>query len=677
MTLRVSICIPAYNEEKNITNILDGLLKQKTDMISISKIIVVSSGSTDGTDRLVKGYSRRNPVIHLLSESKRNGKAAAINAFLKVVDDEVVVIESADTVPEPDAIENLCAPFITHKNIGMTGGAPIPVNDPNTFLGFIIHTWWWFHRHIPRFGEIIAYRNILKSISTKTAVDEAYIQAKLVKRGFQILHVDEAVVRNKGPETIADLTKQRRRIFNGHSRLYQEEQVKIDNMTQSSLKLLLFKYNIPSIKLFFWFMGGICLEFYARLLGMYDTHFRNINPYIWDTATTTKHLDLDSINKKIIVFFNFAPFQFAGGAERWMVNTASHLSKHESVTLMDVHPAISNIYAKTVLRQTFDSRSELKALKTIQQYISLTPSAFLPWTSRWREVRQTLAKARSIYMRYELLETLIILYFGGLGVLKKTIAGIHSPFIYAKPLTLFDGLHNRFYASGLSQWFLSMMHKVHVLKPADQFLFTKRFQLQNVVHVPNYTFTEGATKVSVKRATAKRFLHIAYVGEMNLRKGFDILVDLIKKSSNEFIFHIAGDGPLKDEVKKLIPSPNVHYLGYAKKDKLAHLYRDCDVLFVPSRAESFSLVFLEAMSYGLPIISSPETHTGLPPFVQMVNQGGTRRGYFRLFKSMLVKKHNGELENQKIKVHRYVKNNLSRDVVIPQLMHRVFEIKPS
>jgi len=26
----------------------------------------------------------------------------------------------------------------------MTGGAPIPVNDPHTFLGFIVHTWWWF-----------------------------------------------------------------------------------------------------------------------------------------------------------------------------------------------------------------------------------------------------------------------------------------------------------------------------------------------------------------------------------------------------------------------------------------------------------------------------------------------------------------------------------------------------
>ena len=60
-----------------------------------------------------------------------------------------------------DTIEKLCEPFLRDEKIGLTGGAPIPVNDPNTFLGYIIHAWWWFHRNIPRFGEIIAYRNIL------------------------------------------------------------------------------------------------------------------------------------------------------------------------------------------------------------------------------------------------------------------------------------------------------------------------------------------------------------------------------------------------------------------------------------------------------------------------------------------------------------------------------------
>jgi cellulose synthase/poly-beta-1,6-N-acetylglucosamine synthase-like glycosyltransferase len=290
--LSISICIPSYNEGKNIKKILNALCCQKTDKVTINKIVVVSSGSTDDTNEIVQRYCKNYPNVVLINEIERNGKASAINEFLNVVDDEVVVIESADTIPENNTIEKLCEPFINDKKIGMTGGAPIPVNDPNTFLGYIIHVWWWFHRHIPRFGEIIAYRNILKSISPTTAVDEAYIQAKLVQLKYRIIHIEEAVVHNKGPETIGDLIKQRRRIFNGHSRLYQEENIKINNMTKSSINLLFFEYEIYSFKQLIWFIGGVLIEVYARFLGAYDTYHKKINPYIWETATTTKNLSL-------------------------------------------------------------------------------------------------------------------------------------------------------------------------------------------------------------------------------------------------------------------------------------------------------------------------------------------------------------------------------------------------
>ena len=290
--LSVSICIPAYNEGKNIRRVLDGLAIQETKRVVIKKIVVVSSGSTDETDDIVREYCKRYSHFSLLTQEKRRGKAAAINAFLRATDDEVVVIESADTLPHINTIEKLCVPFLQDKKIEMTGGAPIPVNDPETFLGYIIHAWWWFHRNIPRFGEIIAYRNIIDSLSPTTAVDEAYIQAKLVQQGYNIVHVDEAIVTNKGPETVHDLIKQRRRIFNGHSRLHAREKVKIDNMTSSSIKLSLFKYKIKSLKHLCWFIGGIGIEIYARLLGYYDTYIKRSNPYIWDTAKTTKNLNM-------------------------------------------------------------------------------------------------------------------------------------------------------------------------------------------------------------------------------------------------------------------------------------------------------------------------------------------------------------------------------------------------
>ena len=290
--LSVSIGLPAYNEEKNIGKLLESLLHQETQLIRINKIMVISSGSTDRTDVIVEKIAQANPNVILIKEKERRGKASAINIFLKNANDPVVVLQSTDTVAVKDTIEKLCRPFIIDKNLGMTGGAPHPINDPNTFLGYIIQSWWWFHRHIPRFGEIIAFRNVLDGISETTAVDEAYIQAKLIQFDYKIMNVDEAVVLNKGPETITDLLKQRRRIFAGHAKLQKEEEVKIDNMTKSSIRLLLFTYKLKNIKQLFWFMGGIFIEIYARILGIYDTRFKKLNPYIWDTAKTTKNIDM-------------------------------------------------------------------------------------------------------------------------------------------------------------------------------------------------------------------------------------------------------------------------------------------------------------------------------------------------------------------------------------------------
>lgn len=289
--LSVSICVPAYNEEKNIRHILEALLKQKVSQIHINKIVVISSGSTDKTAEITEELQKNSNKIILIREKVRAGKAAAINKFLKVANEDVIVIESADTIPKKDTIEKLCRPFIHDKKIGMTGGAPFPVNDRDTFVGFLIHSWWWFHRNIPRFGEIIACKNVFQSIPESSAVDEAFIQADLIKKGYKVVHVEEAHVHNKGPETISDLIKQRRRIFNGHSRLFQEEKIRIDHMTKSSLTLLLFKFKFKSLKELIWLGGGVLIEVYSRMLGFYDQYFNNINPNIWETARTTKDLD--------------------------------------------------------------------------------------------------------------------------------------------------------------------------------------------------------------------------------------------------------------------------------------------------------------------------------------------------------------------------------------------------
>lgn len=289
--ISVSICVPAYNEEKNIGKLVNALLTQKTKRVNINKIVVVSSASTDSTDSIVKKIVDKNPDrVVLVQEKERRGKAAAINSFLQRVDDPIVIVQSADTLPVKNTIENLCLPFLVDGNIGMTGGSPYPVNDPNSFLGFVIHTWWWFHRHIPRFGEIIAFRNVIPSVSKRTAVDEAYIQAKFAQLGYKIVHVPEAKIYNKGAETLSDIIKQRRRIFNGHVRLLKEEHVHISDLSKSGIKLLLFDYKMYSFPQLLWLFGGMMIEIWANVLGNYDKYVNDENPVTWEIATTTKNL---------------------------------------------------------------------------------------------------------------------------------------------------------------------------------------------------------------------------------------------------------------------------------------------------------------------------------------------------------------------------------------------------
>src|SRR5690606_11694186 len=139
----------------------------------------------------------------------------------------------------------------------------------------------------------IAFRNIIGEVSPRTAVDEAYMQAKFAQLGYKVVHIDEARVRNKGSESIKDIIKQRRRIFNGHTRLMEEEHVHISHVTKSGIKLLFFEYKLYSIDQLFWLIGGIMIEVWANILGRYDKYVNHVNPVVWDIATTTKDLKGD------------------------------------------------------------------------------------------------------------------------------------------------------------------------------------------------------------------------------------------------------------------------------------------------------------------------------------------------------------------------------------------------
>ncbi len=142
-----SVGIMAHNEEANIGRAIQAVLQQQGPSMRIEEVIVVASGCTDRTVPIVAEIALQEPRVRLCMQEKREGKASAINLFLKQAISPVVVLLGADVLPEDSALEYLCAPFKDPK-IGMVGGRPIPVNDPATFMGYAVHLLWRLHDDI-------------------------------------------------------------------------------------------------------------------------------------------------------------------------------------------------------------------------------------------------------------------------------------------------------------------------------------------------------------------------------------------------------------------------------------------------------------------------------------------------------------------------------------------------
>ncbi len=288
-----TIGITAHNEEANIGKLLQRMLDQKLVTVAPCEILVVASGCTDNTEGIVRQFEQRDPRVRLLSQEKREGKASAINLILRDSQEKVVVICSADLLPASDAIEQLVAPF-ADPEIGMTSCRPVPVNDPHTFMGFAAHLLWNLHHEINlrsfKAGEMIAFRKIFERIPYKTSVDEASIEPVVRGQGYQVRYVPNAIVSNKGPETVADFLRQRRRIYSGHLDVKVLLGYSVSTMGAAKLLRLLLRHLDWRPKQFVWTWLVVVLEAYGRFLGWRD--FKNKRDHtVWEVAVTTKELE--------------------------------------------------------------------------------------------------------------------------------------------------------------------------------------------------------------------------------------------------------------------------------------------------------------------------------------------------------------------------------------------------
>jgi biofilm PGA synthesis N-glycosyltransferase PgaC len=290
-TLRCSVGVTAYNEENNIGPLLDAMLQQHLHDVEISEIIVVASGCTDNTVPIIQGYAASNPLIKLFVQAKREGKTAAINIFLANATADICVLESGDTLPHEDAVEHLVRMF-TDPTVGMTGAHKIPVNTPDQIAGLFTHLRLRLEHQlcleIPRLGEMIAFRKVFDRIPTDVAMDEAFVEALVVKRGMSVRYAPDAVVYNVGPNSVKEFVRQRRRNHAGHLYLKSKYGYAVSSMQNTRVVKIALKEIWGALRLIWTLFLLAVLEAWARFLGWYDFAIKKDRHVVWDMAWSQK-----------------------------------------------------------------------------------------------------------------------------------------------------------------------------------------------------------------------------------------------------------------------------------------------------------------------------------------------------------------------------------------------------
>ena len=224
----ISIGICAYNEARRLPALLESLSTQVLPSgFLLKEILVVASGCTDGTERVVEDWAEREPRLGLIPESERSGKASALNAILARFRGDILVLVNADARLLPGALSQLLGAFDRGPEIEVVCGFPVP-EPAGSVVTAVEYVWWRLHNLTLQTlaelsagnyccDELMAFRRgFIDAIPTGVVNDGAYLGVLAAQRGMTVQFVPGAKVLVAIPGNLLGLIRQRRRILRGH-----------------------------------------------------------------------------------------------------------------------------------------------------------------------------------------------------------------------------------------------------------------------------------------------------------------------------------------------------------------------------------------------------------------------------------------------------------------------------
>jgi cellulose synthase/poly-beta-1,6-N-acetylglucosamine synthase-like glycosyltransferase len=218
-TPRITLFIAAYNEEAVIREKIENSLALDYPPDAL-EIVVASDASSDRTGAIADEYVSRG--VKVFHATQRQGKNAAINAFLPQTTGELIVFTDANSFYQPDALKKLARHF-SDPAVGLVVGH-LKYIDQFTSVAKGEGLYFRYETAIKRLqsrhgavvaatGSIYAVRRELttKDLDLDVANDLSH-PITTASRGYRLLFEPEAIALEKATEESSDEFKRRARI---------------------------------------------------------------------------------------------------------------------------------------------------------------------------------------------------------------------------------------------------------------------------------------------------------------------------------------------------------------------------------------------------------------------------------------------------------------------------------
>jgi len=253
---KVSVIIPAFNEEKVIKKTIESIIETQYPR---KEIIFVDDGSKDRTLEVVKQFKNQIIVLH----KKNGGKASALNYGLVYAKGEIIVVVDADTIVGRTALKEIVKGFEVSEHVAAVAGNIKVRNRVNwitkcqaleylTGIQVIRRAFDMFGSITVVPGALGAFRKSCVSgtgaYGKETIVEDFDQTIKLLKAGLITQGSIKAVAYTEAPGTLTDFVQQRKRWYRGNIQVLARH---VDALTNPRFG------NLQKLALPYLFMGMI------------------------------------------------------------------------------------------------------------------------------------------------------------------------------------------------------------------------------------------------------------------------------------------------------------------------------------------------------------------------------------------------------------------------------------